>query len=414
MDKPLLSTEEVVSKIQEKMRQIRKDNPSPSLKLQTSNQDEEAERLSKMDIEIRNNNLKWNIQTDRIITSHRKIFGRFIVFGKKVIRKFLRWYINPPFDQQREFNSNITNTLNTVGDLIRIHSQKQREQQSDISKMVDKEDLADIIKQISDLEEKMTGQVTYIANRLRQLDTNKTKSDIVPQKVIVSDKDKALDFDYFMFEHRFRGSRESVKEKQKDYLELFKGKNNVVDIGCGRGEFVELLIENGVGVTGIDINREMVNYCQGLGLPVIESDLFVYLETQADDSLDGIFAAQVIEHLTPAQIIDLIRLSYRKLKPTGVLLAETVNLHALIIFANQFYMDPSHEKPVHPTTVQFLMEGEGFKEIKFIYSNPVEDRKIPHLSLGGESGNLEEFNRGIESLNQLLYGPQDYAIVGIK
>jgi hypothetical protein len=143
----------------------------------------------------------------------------------------------------------------------------------------------------------------------------------------------------------------------------------------------------------------------------MQSDLFEYMISLNDNSLDGIFTAQVIEHLDPQYLIKFVQLSYKKLKPNGVFLAETVNLQTLLIFANQFYMDLSHKKPVHPLTLQFILESEGFSKTEFVYTSPCTNSMIPNLHMEGENNNLHEFNQAINRLNHLIYGPQDYAIV---
>jgi O-antigen chain-terminating methyltransferase len=223
-------------------------------------------------------------------------------------------------------------------------------------------------------------------------------------------------FDYFGFEERFRGSEEDIKERQRVYVEFFKDVEPVLDIGCGRGEFLELAREAGIKAQGLDLDLDMVLYCQEKELDVVRKDAFAYLESIPDASLGGIFAAQVVEHLEPTRIIELVNLGYRKLQLGGVLIFETPNPICLTVFARSFYMDLSHIRPIHPEAMKFLCESAGFKDLQVKFSSPVEpSMRIPPLSgVGANAQATTEFNQGIERLNELLYGFQDYAVIGKK
>ena len=224
------------------------------------------------------------------------------------------------------------------------------------------------------------------------------------------------DFDYFGFEERFRGNEQDIKERQRVYLAYFQGQEDILDIGCGRGEFLELLRKAGLKAIGVDTDLDMVLYCREKGLDIVKEDAFVYLETLPDASLGGIFAAQVIEHLEPGRIIDLVKLCYRKLRSGGVLILETPNPKCLMVFAASFYMDFSHIRPLHPEAMRFLLASVGFQDIELKYAGPVDDTsRLPSLPDIGPPGEaMEAFRRGVERLNDLLYGYQDYAVIGKK
>ncbi|MGN0639072.1 MAG: methyltransferase domain-containing protein [Huintestinicola sp.] len=217
--------------------------------------------------------------------------------------------------------------------------------------------------------------------------------------------------DYFDFENHFRGSREHIKSVQKIYIPYFKGKKNVLDLGCGRGEFTELLSENNVGVTGVDQYEPYVEYMKSLGLPVVLDDAIAYLSRQ--ESTDGIFLGQVVEHITTDQIVTICNMAYEKLEDGCCLIMETQNPQTLAIFYGAFYIDPSHQKPVHPLTLKYLAEKAGFSKVDIIY---LESSRYP-LSIPKikeDETEFGEFNESMQKVSELLFGCRDYAVVARK
>lgn len=218
--------------------------------------------------------------------------------------------------------------------------------------------------------------------------------------------------DYFDFENHFRGSRESIKEVQKQYVEYFVGRNNVLDLGCGRGEFLELLMENKIESVGVECYSEFAEYCKMKGLNVAEEDALTYLEKQ--EKVGGIFAGQLIEHLKVNQIVRLCELAYEKLEEGAYMVLETPNPMSLAIYTHAFYIDPSHNKPVHPLLMEYFMKKAGFKDIRILFTEsskyPVD---IPKL-VGNGIENIEAFNQSMEEVSRTLFGSQDYAVIGRK
>lgn len=220
------------------------------------------------------------------------------------------------------------------------------------------------------------------------------------------------DIDYFDFENHFRGSIENIKKSQEFYLKYFKDKKKVLDIGCGRGEFLSLMQDNGITAEGVDIYEPYVEYCNMKGLKATCGDGADFLAKT--EGIDGIFVGQVVEHLKPNQIIQLCNTAYERLEDGGCIIIETPNPTSLSIYTNAFYIDPSHIKPVHPLTMQYYLEKAGFKDISIIYtenSRPPFD--IPELKVeGGE--NTEEFNKAMKKVSEMLFGSQDYAVIATK
>jgi len=208
-------------------------------------------------------------------------------------------------------------------------------------------------------------------------------------------------FDYGRFAERFRGSEEFVKTGQRFYVPHFTDCREVLDIGCGRGEFLELMREAGISARGIDLSRESVELCRTKGLKADEADLFVYLALLPNASLDGIFCAQVVEHLAPAQLPEMIRLIARALRRGGVLVVETPNPECLAIFATHFYLDPTHKRPVPHTLLAFYMEECGIGQIEVHRRSPALET-MPALAILPSD------------FRDAFFGGLDYAIVGRK
>jgi hypothetical protein len=163
----------------------------------------------------------------------------------------------------------------------------------------------------------------------------------------------------------------------------------------------------------VDLDLDMVLLCRDKGLDVVREDAFSYLAARADDSVGGIFSAQLIEHLPPGRVVELVKLCHRKLAPGCGLVLETPNPACLMVFADSFYRDLSHVQPIHSDTTKFLLEAAGFRDVEVKTLAPVDPAvRVPPLP--GNDPALVVFNQGIERLNALLFGFQDYAVIGRK
>lgn len=220
--------------------------------------------------------------------------------------------------------------------------------------------------------------------------------------------------DYASFENAFRGTQEQIRKAQEEYIGYFAGKDNVLDLGSGRGEFLELLKENGISAHGVDLYEDFVDLCREKGLEAVHGDAIEHLLKQEDNSLGGIFGAQLVEHLSPEQIVTICNAAYDKLQEGSCIILETPNPRCLSVYTNAFYIDPSHIKPVHPDTLKYYMEQAGFKDVQILYT---ESSKVPYelpLLNAQNVENLEEFNSGMNLLSDLIFGSQDYAVIARK
>ncbi len=208
-------------------------------------------------------------------------------------------------------------------------------------------------------------------------------------------------YDFVHFADRFRGPQEYVRSNFAAYLPLFADRPNIVDLGCGRGEFLELLAENKIGAIGVDGDPESVGMCLAKGLNAVEADLFSWLEAQPDHSLDGVFCGQVIEHLPPPLVPRLFNLCAAKSRPGAIAVFETPNPECLAIFATHFYLDPTHQRPVPSALAAFYLQEAGYGGLEIRFLAPAVDSMPSLASLP-------------DDFRKAFFGGLDYAIIGTK
>ncbi len=225
-------------------------------------------------------------------------------------------------------------------------------------------------------------------------------------------------YKYVGFEDRYRGSREEIRSRLAAYLPHFEGASDVLDVGCGRGEFLELLRERGIRARGIDVNAEMVERCRQAGLDVQEADALAYLTSLEDGSLGGLLAAQVVEHLRPDYLMRWLEAAYHKLRPGSRIVLETINPACWAAFFNAYLRDITHTQPLHPDTLKYLLTASGFASVEIRFNSPYpEPGKLQAVSSApGTPPELQDligaFNANVERVNGLLFTFTDYAAIG--
>jgi 2-polyprenyl-3-methyl-5-hydroxy-6-metoxy-1,4-benzoquinol methylase len=211
---------------------------------------------------------------------------------------------------------------------------------------------------------------------------------------------------YVDFEERFRGSEKDIRARQASDATRFRGAPGpVADLGCGRGEFLEALAAEGVAAIGCDANPVMAARAKEKKLAVDQADLFTWLAGRADSSLGGVTAFQVVEHLPPASLFDLVELAIRKLAPSGRVLFETINPESVYAM-RWFWMDLTHVRPVPAPSLAQLLSASGFRDVAVDFRSPVPESE-------GLPRGLADDPR-FAPLERLLFAPQDYAVTGVK
>jgi O-antigen chain-terminating methyltransferase len=212
-----------------------------------------------------------------------------------------------------------------------------------------------------------------------------------------------MDEFFALFADEFRGRREDVKEGLRFYLPLLKAagiEKNILDIGCGRGEWLELLQEEGFKGSGVEMNRVLAEQLRSNGLEVMEEDALLYLRSLSDESLDAVTGFHFIEHLSFETLIEVLDEIARTLRPGGLVIFETPNPKNLVVGACNFYSDPTHVKPLFPETVRFILSNCGFKDVRIEYVNAV-----------GNSPFKDE-SESSQALDSWFYSPRDFAVIG--
>ena len=226
-------------------------------------------------------------------------------------------------------------------------------------------------------------------------------------EIIATEEQHKLDALYAELEDNFRGSHEEIKERFRTYLPHIKSlvitdDMPIVDLGCGRGEWLELLKEEGYRALGVDTNRVLLDRCRARGLEVIESDALRYLRGLPDDSLSAITGFHIIEHLQIEVLMQLLDEIVRVLHPGGVVIFETPNPENVLVGSNYFYFDPTHRNPLPSLLMKLLLESRGLHRIEVMNLHAWDQARI-----GGKNELTARFN-------ELFYGPMDYAIAGWK
>ncbi len=233
-------------------------------------------------------------------------------------------------------------------------------------------------------------------------------------------------YKYVGFEDLFRGSEDEIRARMRDYVPVFAGATDVLDIGCGRGELLALLKEAGIQARGLDLNHEMVEMCRERGLDAAEGDALDYLSGLADESLGGLIASQVVEHFEPGYLLRFLEVAYHKLRPGSKIVLETINPACWVAFFESYIRDLTHVRPLHPETLKFLLLSSGYATVDIVFRAPVPEsgRLQPVTEPPVPPGTPDDApvrrlvewartcNANVDRLNERMFTHLDYAAIG--
>lgn len=341
---------------------------------------------------------------------------------KGVIRTAVRWYMIGVLQQINLFAGNVVRALGVVA--ARVESVEQRLRilevvRSELDGM--RVELDRLHGQAQSASEALTDATSRLLRLDRAMREVRVRADgevpaSAPARAPAASWRAERSFDYFEFENHFRGSEESIRERQELYVDAFRGvPGRVVDVGCGRGEFLELLRDAAIDSFGVDRHPDMVGHCRAKDLEAIQEDALSYLAGVPNGSLGGIFSAQMIEHLELSDVPRFFELAADALAPGGVLIVETLNPRSLFVFAHAMYVDLGHSRPLHPYALEFLARAAGFSEarVEYLFPPPPEFHPQPIEPTGDAQLNevLGRLNENFRRIDDVMFGPQDYAVI---
>jgi O-antigen chain-terminating methyltransferase len=363
---------------------------------------------------------RWLWEGDREfpIESHRGLLGRVLVAFKKLLRPLVKPALGDLWDRQRVFNLILLEHLErlegldlggriaaleraipaAVGDALRHNDAlfARADQKLDLYR-----------REARDL-------LVSLSTALAALDPETSR----PSAAVALGR--ALDeHGYLELERRYRGTEDEIAGRASRYVPHLRGRGQVLDLGCGRGEALAVLAAEGIPARGVDSSAGMVAQCRERGLAAAHGDLFAVLAAAGEGSLGGVISLHVVEHLPPESLDRLVRLAHRALAPGGVLILETPNPLSLVVAARNFWLDPTHRRPVHPESLRLAFELAGFDLVEHLELSPFPPADhLPEIDLATvpepQRDLADRVNRLRDRLDDLLFGPQDYALIGHK
>jgi SAM-dependent methyltransferase len=219
---------------------------------------------------------------------------------------------------------------------------------------------------------------------------------------------------YLQFEDRFRGSQTEVSGRAEEYLPMLSTASDVVDIGCGRGELLALLKDRGIAARGVDPNQAMVDLCRSRGLSVELADSLSFLGRQPDSGIGGLVAIQVVEHFEAGYLIRFLETAFHKMRSGAPIIVETINPACWMAFFETYLRDLTHQRPLHPETLRYLVEAAGFSSVDVQFRRPVTAAdRLERASAGDPqlAGLAAAINDHADKLNARLFSSMDYVVI---
>ena len=384
------------------------------------------------DARVADLNGAWDILPQGAPVVDRSLKGR--------LRGFIWRVIGPPLETQRRFNAALVDHVNrnsaaerewprAIGALLEVFAREFAELArfqsllvqylQTITVYVDSKDRSlggrELGQRLAMTEQRMLA----LKRELERMDPGRPAGpeDARPAEPFTGPVDSLV---YLGFEDQFRGSQPAVSRRVEDYVPIFAGATDVVDIGCGRGELLGLLRARGAMARGVDASPAMVELCRAAGLDVEQGDALGYLERQRDGSIGGLAAIQVVEHFAPAYLTRFLETAYHKMRGGAPLVLETINPACWMAFFETYIRDPTHQRPLHPDTLRYLVQASGFThvDVQFRQAVRAEDRldRVPDppksaVHPEGLAQVVAALNAQADKLNARLFSSMDYVVI---
>jgi SAM-dependent methyltransferase len=361
----------------------------------------------------------WSGDHEFPIRSHRGVFGRLIVGLKRLARPFVSAPQRDLWDRQRIFNLILLEYLDR-GEQVRRQVFEVHEHRLNHLEAVYREGLGEVMQHNDALFARVDQKLDFLRRETRTIWGRLGSALAIAERggvpALVRAQEEHV---YVELERRYRGTEEEIGERIARFLPQISSRGEVLDLGCGRGEALALFQSHGIPARGVDLSASMVAECRRKGLEAEEGDLLETLAAAPEGRFGAIVSFHVIEHL-PSQVLDrLVRLAWRALRPGGVLLLETPNPLSIVVAARNFWLDPTHRRPVHPESLKLSFELAGFDPVERIDLRPFPaQERLPEIDPQQVSPDARELAFEINALrdriDELLFGCQDYAMLGTK
>ncbi len=320
---------------------------------------------------------------------------------------------SPTAERMRTLEGDTSADLRALREILDRTGEHLRNLQSQVDReMIQQKRFNELENIVSRLDQRFTEDATYLKAEVAQhrvAIAHPPQPDSTTRRKLKSPQERGLlDAFYVSFEDQFRGARADIKRRLEFYLPLIQNAGAgsaefpVLDVGCGRGEWLELLQERDFVATGVDLNATMQAQCMERRLDVIHGDVLDHMRDLPDGQLGAVTGFHIIEHLPLEALLELVSHAHRVLKPGGVVIFESPNCKNLVVGACNFHLDPTHRSPIVPETAEFILAGHGFVDLRLNYLWPIKGS--PFKSKSAIS----------KLLNDYLFGPQDFSVVGFK
>lgn len=354
----------------------------------------------------------WTEDREFPIRSHRGLLGRLLVAWKKLLRPLVKPPQNDLWERQRVFN------LILLERLRRLEEERLGPRVGVLEGALP-ERLQDVIRHNDALFARLDQKLDRYRRKTLELASGLGAALALAESAgslepLERSRGEQL---YFELEARHRGTEEEIGARIARHLPRLAGHGPVLDLGCGRGEALALLAAHGLEARGVDASERMVALCRERGLAAESGDLFEALAAAPPGSLGAVVSFHVVEHLPIESLDRLVRLAWSALRPGGLLLLETPSPLSVVNAARNFWLDPTHRRPVHPGTLELLFRQAGFDPVERVDLSPFPPgERLPEIDLARlpaeQRALADQVNRLRDRLDDLLYGFQDYAMVG--